>query len=79
MMQLTTLDTTTEAPSEYGIRWGSDCPLRAPYLFGATNDLFIIQSLPIYLAESIRACLDHLPRNAINYWDDLWEVFTGNF
>jgi hypothetical protein len=46
---------------------------------GANDDLFIIQFLPIYLAESTRAWLDHLPRNAINRWDDLWEVFTGNF
>jgi hypothetical protein len=41
--------------------------------------MFIIQLLPIYLVESARAWLDHLPRNAINRWDDLWEVFTGNF
>jgi hypothetical protein len=34
---------------------------------------------PIYLVESARAWLDHLPRNAINRWDDLWEVFTSNF
>jgi hypothetical protein len=31
------------------------------------------------LAESARALLDHLPRNTINRWDDLWEAFTGNF
>jgi hypothetical protein len=46
---------------------------------GAIDDLFIIQYLPIYLAESARAWLDHRPINAINCWDDLWEVFTGNF
>jgi hypothetical protein len=46
---------------------------------GANDDLFIIRFLPIYLAESARAWLDHLLRNAINRWDDLWEVFTGNF
>jgi hypothetical protein len=46
---------------------------------GATNDLFIIQFLPIYLAESARAWVDHLFCNAINCWDNLWEVFTGNF
>jgi hypothetical protein len=46
---------------------------------GANDDLFIFQFLPIYLAESTRAWLDHLPRNAINRWDDLWEVFTSNF
>jgi hypothetical protein len=46
---------------------------------GVNNDLFIIQFLPIYLAKSARAWLDHLPRNTINSWDDLREVFTGNF
>jgi hypothetical protein len=46
---------------------------------GVTDDLFIIQFLPIYLAESARAWLDRLSRNTINCWDNLWEVFTGNF
>jgi hypothetical protein len=45
----------------------------------ANNDLFIIQFPPIYLVESSRAWLDHLLRNTINSWDDLWEVFTSNF
>jgi hypothetical protein len=42
------------------------------------DDLFIIQFLSLYLAESTKAWLDHLSRNAINCWDDLWEVFTDN-
>jgi hypothetical protein len=46
---------------------------------GVTDDLFIIQFLPIYLAKSVGAWLDHLPRNTSNCWDDLWEVFTSNF
>jgi hypothetical protein len=46
---------------------------------GANNDLFIIQFLPIYLADSARAWMDHLPRNIIDSWDDLQEIFTGNF
>jgi hypothetical protein len=46
---------------------------------GANDDLFVIQFLTIYLAESTRAWLDHLPRNTINCWEDMWEVFTGNF
>jgi hypothetical protein len=58
--------------------WLEDCHL-ACRAGGANNDLFIIQFLPIYLAESARAWLDHLPRNAINSWDNLWKVFTGNF
>jgi hypothetical protein len=46
---------------------------------GATDDLFIILFLAIYLAESTKAWLGHLPRNTINCWDDLWRVFMGNF
>jgi hypothetical protein len=45
----------------------------------ANDDLFIIQFPPIYLADSAGAWLDHLPRNAINSWDDLREIITGNF
>jgi hypothetical protein len=43
------------------------------------NDLFIIQFLPIYLADSARAWLDHLPRDIIDSWEDLKEIFTDNF
>jgi hypothetical protein len=46
---------------------------------GADNDLFIIQFLPIYLTDSTRAWLDHLSRNMIDSWEDLKEIFTGNF
>jgi hypothetical protein len=35
------------------------------------DDPFIIQFLPIYLVDSARAWLDHLPRNIINSWEDL--------
>jgi hypothetical protein len=43
------------------------------------DDLFIIQLLTINLADSARAWLDHLLRNVIDRWDDLREIFTGNF
>jgi hypothetical protein len=43
------------------------------------DDIFIIQFLPIYLANSARSWLDHLPRNVNDNWDDFWEIFTGNF
>jgi hypothetical protein len=43
------------------------------------SDLFIIQFLPIYLADTSRAWLDHLPRNLIDCWEDLNEIFTDNF
>jgi hypothetical protein len=33
---------------------------------GADSDLFIIQFLPIYLADTSRAWLNHLPRNSID-------------
>jgi hypothetical protein len=46
---------------------------------GADNNLFIIQFLPIYLADTARAWLDHLPRNSIECWEGLREIFTGNF
>jgi hypothetical protein len=46
---------------------------------GANDDLFLIQFLPIYWAESARTRLDHLLKNTRNHWGDLWEVFTGNF
>jgi hypothetical protein len=45
---------------------------------GADEDFFIIQFLPIYLADSARAQLDHLPRNAFDSWEDLKETFTSN-
>ena len=46
---------------------------------GADNDLFIIQYLPLYLAESARAWLEHLPANNIHSWADFKCVFVGNF
>jgi hypothetical protein len=45
----------------------------------ADNNLVIIHFLPIYLADMSRAWLDHLPRNSINSWEDLNEIFTNNF
>jgi hypothetical protein len=46
---------------------------------GANGDLFIIQFLPIYLVDFARSWLDNLPRNIIDSWDNLREIFTGNF
>jgi hypothetical protein len=46
---------------------------------GVDSDLFIIQFLPIYLANTSRAWFDHLPRNSIDHWEDLKEISTGNF
>jgi hypothetical protein len=38
---------------------------------GANEELFIVHFLLIYLMDSTRAWLDHLPRNIINSWEDL--------
>jgi hypothetical protein len=40
--------------------------------------MFIIQFLPIYLADMSKAWLDHLPRNSIDCWEDL-KIFIENF
>jgi hypothetical protein len=45
---------------------------------GVDDNLFIIQLVPIYLADSSRASLDHLLRNVIDSSEDLRETFTGN-
>jgi hypothetical protein len=45
----------------------------------ADDNFFVIQFLPIYLADSARAWLDHLPRNVIDSWEDLKETSTSNF
>jgi hypothetical protein len=46
---------------------------------GADDDFFIIRHLPLYLADSARAWLEHLPPRRINGWPDLRDVFIGNF
>jgi hypothetical protein len=43
------------------------------------DDLFVIQFLPIYLADTTKDWLDHLPRNSINCWEDPKEIFSRNF
>jgi hypothetical protein len=46
---------------------------------GTTDDLFIIKNLPLYLGDSARTWLEHLPRDKINDWIDLCGVCVGNF
>jgi hypothetical protein len=46
---------------------------------GATDDLFVIKNLPLYLGDSARTWLEHLPRDRIQDWTDLRGVFVGNF
>jgi hypothetical protein len=45
----------------------------------ATDDLFVIKNLSLYLSDSARTWLEHLPRDKINDWTDLRRVFIGNF
>jgi hypothetical protein len=46
---------------------------------GATDDLFVIKNLPLYLGDSVHTWLLHLQRDKINDWTDLRRVFIGNF
>jgi hypothetical protein len=46
---------------------------------GATDDLFVIKNLLLYLGDSARTWLEHLSRNKINDRTDLCQVFVGNF
>jgi hypothetical protein len=42
-------------------------------------DCFIIHNLPLFLADSARAWLEHLSVCRIHNWADLIKVFMGNF
>jgi hypothetical protein len=46
---------------------------------GATDDLFVIKNLPLYLDNSARTWLEHLPRDKIHDWTNLRRIFIGNF
>ena len=48
-------------------------------LGGANDDLLIIRNLPLFLSDSARAWLEHLPPSQIHNWCDLVKVFVGNF
>jgi hypothetical protein len=58
--------------------WLNDYRL-ACQLGGATSDEVIIRNLPLYLADSARTWLEHLPASQIHNWDDLVRTFMGNF
>jgi hypothetical protein len=38
-----------------------------------------MKNLPLYLGDSARTWLEHLPRDKIQDWTDLRQVFVGNF
>ena len=46
---------------------------------GAESDTFIIRNLPLYLADSARTWLEHLPTDKIACCENLREIFIGNF
>jgi hypothetical protein len=58
--------------------WLADYRL-ACQLGGANYDLLIIRNLPLHLADSARAWLEHLPERMIHGWVDLVRIFVGNF
>jgi hypothetical protein len=58
--------------------WLNDYRL-ACQLGGATTDEIIIRNLPLYLADSARTWLEHLPASQIHNWDGLVRTFVGNF
>jgi hypothetical protein len=53
---------------------------RLTYQLGSVDDdHFIIRNLPLFLANSTRAWLEHLPARHIHNWADLVKVFMWNF
>ena len=58
--------------------WLSDYRL-ACQTGGADDDLFIIRNLTLFLANSARAWLEHIPSSRIRSWNDLKDIFVGNF
>jgi hypothetical protein len=43
------------------------------------DDRFIIRNLPLFLADSVRAWLEHLSAHHIHNWANLIKVFVVNF
>jgi hypothetical protein len=48
-------------------------------LGGTDDDNLVIRNLPLFLSDSARAWLEHLPPGQISNWDDLVQAFAGNF
>ena len=46
---------------------------------GTDDDNLIIRNLPLFLSDTARAWLEHLPLGQISNWDDLVQAFAGNF
>jgi hypothetical protein len=60
------------------IVWLEDYRL-ACHTGGATDNLFVIKNLPLYLGDSARTWLEHLPRDKIHDRTDLRRIFVGKF
>jgi hypothetical protein len=58
--------------------WLADYRL-ACQLGGTDDDNLIIRNLPLFLSDTARAWLEHLPPGQISNWDDLVQAFAGNF
>jgi hypothetical protein len=58
--------------------WLADYRL-ACQLGGTDDDNLIICNLPLFLSDTARAWLEHLPPGQISNWDDLVQAFAGNF
>jgi hypothetical protein len=58
--------------------WLTDYRL-ACHLGGMDDDNLIIRNLPLFLSDTARAWLEHLPPGQISNWDDLVQAFAGNF
>jgi hypothetical protein len=58
--------------------WLADYRL-ACQLGGTNDDNLIIRNLPLFLSDTARAWLEHLPPAQISDWDDLVKAFAGNF
>jgi hypothetical protein len=58
--------------------WLADYRL-ACHLGGTDDNNLIIRNLPLFLSDTARAWLEHLPPGQISNWDDLVQAFAGNF
>ena len=57
--------------------WLADYRL-ACQLSGMDDDSLIIRNLPLFLSDTARAWLTHLPPGQISNWDDLVQAFANN-
>jgi hypothetical protein len=58
--------------------WLADYRL-ACQMGGTDDDNLIIRNLPLFLSDTARAWLEHLPPAQISNWDDLVKAFANNF